>query len=164
MKIRSGFVSNSSSSSFVVLGYEFDYLNDLFEAIKKRVPDEWKQLMYKLVVDNGLCDSPNDDAVNINERYILTAVEDGELEICNIVWEIVRMLGFNDHLVNGDDSPIYIGNSIQIAGDCDLVINDITTVKNIMMNSKYYEPDKLRIHVLFAGHSSEYYQPIEDLY
>lgn len=163
MKIRNGFVSNSSSSSFVVLGYCFDDLKTLMSTIGKCLPEEWKKFIFDVVVENGLDPKPMIDAIHKNEKLVIDAFECKKLNKYELIYGIIHLLNFNDYLLNGNDCPIYIGNPVDIYGKCEDVIKSVNGTNEIMTKAKYYDPENLRIHVLFASHSSEYYQPIEDI-
>lgn len=163
MKVRSGFVSNSSSSSFVVLGYCFDDLKTMMSMIGKRLPEEWKKFIFDVVVENGLDPEPMIDAIRKNEKLIINAIEQRKLNIYMFICCIIKLLGFTDYLINGDDYPIYIGNTIKIYGEAASIVESINNTNEMMTKAKYYDPNALRVYVLFASHSSEYYQQIEDI-
>jgi len=54
MKVRNGFVSNSSSSSFVIIGYEFETKESRHDLVKKLAPQKHDEIMAKSMdMDNA---------------------------------------------------------------------------------------------------------------
>jgi hypothetical protein len=78
MKLRFGFVSNSSSTSFAIYGKRFDE-NELKSRFKF-TDDEMKD-----IVENGLCDYQDD---NLDGLEFVELDDEGEL----IVWIVGGML------------------------------------------------------------------------
>jgi hypothetical protein len=73
MKIRSGFVSNSSSSSFCIFGVYFDSVNELITHLKDK--DDFLQFIknnYKSYNIDEIIENDNDD--EISEMYNISSL------------------------------------------------------------------------------------------
>ena len=110
MKIRQGFVSNSSSSSFILYGCSFESFEDILKALKEELDEETKDVL---------------------EKSMLDEVEE-ELQ------KIINIKGLKLDVETYSDYGIYIGREPTTIGDNetgkqfkDGVVEDLSKIFNI---------------------------------
>ena len=95
MKTRLGFVSNSSTSSFMIYGYEMDS-SDFYEILYKNHTDLFKDQLEQLNKDH-----------KEDEKFTLEdALSSGE------IYDIDEVLQENDiplHMIDGEGDTVYLG-------------------------------------------------------
>lgn len=134
MKVRLGFVSNSSSSSFCLAGVRFDDLDELLEAatagFKKRL------------VESGL--PVREDYADDDEHYEALCDSDP----CAIVRSTTGLhaLGFLE------EQPIYIGRDFTTIGDDETPRRFKADVKDALL--KWFKASKLpTVHIIQEEYS-----------
>lgn len=158
MKIRSGFISNSSSSSFVILGYKFESIESLLFAIS--INKDTMSAVCKLIYDN-LCEY-YDYAGEYTEDIasVVTLIKECDCEIDEIIDDINdNILKFKVCIVSRDDygsgTCVYIGSSMNFIGNYSAVINRIEETKKEMEKLRYYDDKTLSIYAMFSGRDDE---------
>jgi len=108
MKSREGFVSNSSTSSFVIIGYK---VNSIEEALKLFKPDQYKVIIADLKSDT--------DGIEDQFKYALSDV-----------WYNISNDSDSELDARSDDGKYYIGKIVSEESecgmrDCELNNNDV---------------------------------------
>lgn len=106
MKLRFGFVSNSSSTSFCMYGsiFEFNKIIEVFDDVYEQKRQELLKQMKENCERNGF-------DFNEEEEY----VEDYEI-IEFIVDDIVKNSNLN-YMINGEDESVLVGRNFTNIGD-----------------------------------------------
>ena len=131
MKIRTGFVSNSSSSSFVIIGYKITGDGARHDLVKKLAPQKHDEIMAK-------------------------SMDMGEKEGCNFIDEAISDYIFEDEfqkkanmLYCGYSGDIYIGHVIADGDASDFDPSTLTgeellkTIKDVQKKLEMVEPPSL---------------------
>jgi len=161
MKIRSGFVSNSSSSSFVMIAFEIKKSNELFEWLckdvmkltKEEISEFTDNVEYKTLECCGSIPQGNFCAA-CGKQAIKEEVPISWEDICEEhIWECNEKMGFDVRIDTEDGSPndnvILLGKTLAEGmeeegeikiEDFEEIMNDIKKLRN---NNKILEGCKL---------------------
>ena len=124
MKIRKGFVSNSSSCSFVVIGYkipkDYSFIEEIMESID---PVRWKEYKNEFV-DDG--DDMMEHWYEFCDGYDVVLLDDDELGYSNDKYMIVgKTISESDDISMLDETVVFI-NDLE---------KDLSKIKEVLLNN-----------------------------
>ncbi len=117
MKTRDGFVSNSSSSSFCVLGAGFDSAMNVFETFKKANGPLYLEFV-EAVKQKMIDDESTEEQIRSSIDPLIKFDED-HWEYYEMIWELERFLdskGIELSIISGE-CVAYAGRDYQNIGD-----------------------------------------------
>ena len=154
MKVRAGFVSNSSSSSFIVFtGFTDQNLSDVMSNVQKSIINGIELSKTKLVMLQKLASDGNDvDAIKqmLNTNDVITTDKDTiSLDLDTIKDLYDQMIKIN----NDEDLEKYVVNQFMKQ---DTVINDIDESVCIYKTKTYYSDEIDKICKYVTGYMNDY--------